>query len=88
MHDAALVRSLEPSRHLLCDAHRLREGKASGMRGKSIRQCLALDELEDQRLEAARFFQSVQRGDVGMVQRGENLRLALKACQPRRVRRS
>jgi hypothetical protein len=81
------VRGFEPGRHLLCDAHRVLKAKAGGQRGESIRQRLALDELEDQRPEAARFFQSVERGDVGMVQRGEDLGFALEARETRRVER-
>ena len=44
-----------------------------------LRQCRALDKLEDERLHAIRFFESVNRGDVGMIERREDLRFAFEA---------
>ena len=87
MDDAPLVCRFEPGRHLLRDAHRLLEAKARGLRGKSIRQGLALDELENERLGGAHFLQSVERGDIGMVQCREDLCLACEARLARRVER-
>ena len=46
-----------------------------------------LDQLHDQSGGAVRSFQAIDRRDVGMIERSENFRLALEACQPLRIRR-
>ena len=48
----------------------------------SLRQILALDELHDQRPDAAAFLEAVQVRDVGMVQRREGLRFAREPGEP------
>ena len=45
----------------------------------AIGERFALDEFQDQRLHMIRFFETVNRGDVRMVQRGEHLRFAREA---------
>ena len=47
-----------------------------------VRQRRPFDQLEDQCLDALGLFQPVDGADVGMVQRGEHLGLALEAGQP------
>jgi len=71
MHDAFFVRGLQGFRDL---AHVLE----SRVEGKGSFGRRALDQLYDQRL----IFHAVKLGDVGMVQRGEHLGLALEAGQP------
>ena len=65
---------------LPADAHRLVERNRS--LGDAIRQRRSLDELQDERGFPIGVFQPVNGGDVGMVQRGEELRFALEAGQP------
>ena len=52
-----------------------------------VRERLALDELENQEADAVRFFDAVDRADVGVIQRGEHPRLALEAREPIRIAR-
>ena len=80
MDDALLVRRFEGAPDLPADAHRLVERNRS--LGDAIRQRWSLDELEDERGLPSVIFESVNGGDVGMVQRGEELRFALEAGQP------
>ena len=47
----------------------------------ALRQGRPLDQFEDQGLDALGLFQPVDGADVGMVQRGEDLGLALEAGQ-------
>ena len=46
------------------------------------RQVLTLDEFHDERREASALLKSVDRSDVRMIQRGEDLGFALKTRQP------
>ena len=48
---------------------------------QSLRQCLALDEFEDERAYTAALLKAVDSGDVGMIQRREDLRFALESRQ-------
>ena len=43
-----------------------------------LRQVVAFDQLHHERADAIRFFETVDGGDVRMIQRGEQLRFALK----------
>ena len=84
MDDAPLVRRLERLGDLPRDLERLVDRQRSPR--QPLRQRLAVDELQDQRLDAARLLEAVDRGDVRMIQRGQDLRLALEARQPLGVR--
>ena len=53
-----------------------------GSPGDAMCEGLALDELHDQRLDAARVFQPIDAGDMRMIQRRQHLGFALKARQP------
>ena len=54
----------------------------------TVGQRRAVDELEHERRSAARrFLEAVDRGDVRMIQRGEDLRLALEPRERDRDRR-
>ena len=50
-----------------------------------MRERLALDEFHDEELRSARFFKTVDRRDVGVIQRGEHVRLALEARDALRI---
>ena len=73
MDDALLVRSFERVSYLPCNRERLVQ--RNWALGDPIGQRGAIDELHRQRA----LFEPVNRGDVGMVQRGQELRLALEA---------
>src|SRR5262245_28195395 len=48
---------------------------------------LAVDELEGEELRAIRFVETMNRGDIGMIQGGEDLRFALESCEPVGIKR-
>jgi hypothetical protein len=50
-----------------------------------VRQILALDEFHDERTDAVGFFETVDVGDVGMIQRGERLGFLSEPRQPIRI---
>src|SRR5262245_33788668 len=76
MDDALVVRGFKRLTDLTCDRQHIDQRKRSSR--DDIRECLAVDQLEDDADDAIRVFESVHGGDVGMVQRGEQLGLALK----------
>ena len=49
---------------------------------KSIRQRRALDELQHERIEAVRLLESVERGNIRMVQRGQQVRFPPETGEP------
>ena len=53
-----------------------------GPRAMRCEQVLALDQFHHERVHAAAIFEAVDLRDVGMVQRGERLRLALEPGEP------
>ena len=57
---------------------------SSGIAPRAMRcdEILALDQLHHEGLDAVGVLQPVDRGDVRMIQRGEDFRFALKARQP------
>ncbi len=75
MDDAVLVRGLEGFGDLPGDRQRLVQ--RNGSLRDAIRERRSLDELEDERA----FLESVNRRDVQMIERREDLRLALEARQ-------
>ena len=85
MNDALVVGVLERLRDLPRDLERLVDG--NGTAGEPLLQILALDQLEREEGLAARLLEPVDRGDVGMVERREHVRLALEAGEPLRVPR-
>ena len=85
VHDPLLVRGLERVRDLARDRERLVDRHRAGR--DPLRQRLALDELEHERLDVAGLLQPVDRRDVRVVQRRQDLRLALEPRQPLRVLR-
>ena len=80
MNDPLLVRGLERVRDL--PGHGERFFCRNRPRRDPLRERLALDELENERLDVARFLETVDRRNVGMVQRREDLGLPLEPRQP------
>ena len=78
--DAVLVGVLEGLRDLLRDRQRFVDGDRA--LGDALVEGRALDQLHDQRARPVRFFEAVDRGDVGMVERREDVGLALEADHP------
>ena len=76
MDDAALVRRLERLRDLLEDRERL--ARRHGTARQPLGQRLARHELHLEERRVADLLEAVQRGDVGMVERGEHACLALE----------
>ena len=82
--DPLLVRGFERLGDLLGDRQRL---ERSGMAPRAIRSASvgALDQLHHERVDAVRFLEAVNVRDVRMVQRREDLRLALEAREALRI---
>ena len=78
VNDAALVGRFQPFRNLFRDRQRLvdRNRARCAMRSCSVG---SFDELQHERLNAIGVFETVNRRDVRMVQRGEDLRFAPEA---------
>ena len=74
MNNAAVVGGFERFSDLLRDGQALRKWQRAP--GDPIGERPAFDEFEDQKLPALDFLEPVDRADVGMVERGEELRLA------------
>ena len=53
----------------------------------AVSQRLAVDQLEHQRLDTIGVFESVDRADVGMIQRGQYARFALEPRAPLSIAR-
>ena len=77
VNDAALVGGIEGIGDLTRDVHRLFH--RHGASRQPIRECVALDELHDQRVRRGRFLEAVDVRDVRVIQRGEHLSLAAEA---------
>ena len=76
MHDPLLVRGLERLGDLHRDGERRFERQGSAR--DPLGQRLPFDELHHQEVTAAGLLQPVERGDVGMIERGERLGFALE----------
>ena len=76
VNDPLLVRGFEG----LGDLPRHRQGLVERHRaaGDALRQIVTVDELDHQGGDAAALFETVDAGDVRMIQRREHFRLALK----------
>ena len=81
--DALLVRRFERLGDLPRDGQRLVEG--DGALRDAIRKRRPFDEFEHERLRAVRVFETVDRRDVRMVQRGKDFGLTLEASEAIRV---
>ena len=88
MDDPLFVGRFERLRDLPRDRQRLIN------RNRLVRETIgerrSLDQLQDEGLQCGlprawrgdRFFKAVNRGDVRMIERGQDLRFALEACEP------
>ena len=77
--DALLVRGLERLGDLPRDGDRLGDGQPSPL--QALGQVLPFHQLEDEEGPAVRFFEAVDRRDVRVVERGEQLRFASESGQ-------
>src|SRR5688500_1261324 len=77
MDDAVLVRCFESLRDLPCNRQGLIERDRSAR--DPIGERVALDELEDERVRLTAVLEPIDRTNVGMVEGGKQLRLALEA---------
>ena len=77
MHDAFVVRRLQPIGNIARDAQRFRRGQRTICETRLKR--FALDELHRNATRAIRFLEAVDLRDVAVVQRCEDARLALEA---------
>ena len=77
---AVAVRGFEGFGDLPRDAERLVQRQ--GALGEPLGQGRALDQLHDEATVAVRLCQAVNVRDIGVVERGQNLGLALEAGQP------
>ena len=80
VNDPVLVRGLQGVGDLPCDGQRLVQRDRAA--AQPLRQILTFDELHDEGVHAVRILEAVNVRDVRMVEGGEYLRLALKACEP------
>ena len=76
MDDPLLVGRLERLGDLPGDGKGLVQGKGPAL--QPLGEVVALDELHDEGAHAARLLEAVDRGDVGVLELGEDLRLALE----------
>jgi hypothetical protein len=77
MNDALLVRRLEPRGDLPCDGDRLANRQRA--LAEPVLERRPLYELKDERADAVRLLESMDRRDMRMVERGKNAGLALEA---------
>ena len=83
MDNAFAVGRLESLGELTCDLQRLANRNRSSR--ESIGERRAFDQLEDQCEPAVDLFDAVDRGNVGMIERGEQARFAFEARAPVRI---
>jgi hypothetical protein len=81
--DALGVGGLERFGDAAGDPERVLEGNRPA--GDALLEGLALGQLHDQEALAVRLVEAVDRRDVGVVQGGEQARLAVEASEPLRV---
>ena len=85
MNDASFVRRFEPLSDLSCDSDCFLDRNRPSSNPFSKRR--ALDEFQHERSHIVRLFDTMDGGDVWMVERTEDFSLALEACEPIRVGR-
>ena len=82
MDDALLVRGIETVGDLPRDRENLRQRRARvRISGDLLSKCQPFHELHDQGRRAPGFFEAVYLRDVWMIQRREDSRLPLEACE-------
>ena len=75
MNDPLLVSGLQRQRDLPCNGQGL--FRPNGSLREAIRQCRTFHQLEHQRVHSVRFFQTIDAGNIRMIERGQHLRFAL-----------
>jgi hypothetical protein len=85
VNDALLVRGFERLRNLLRDRQRFI--KWNRPLRNAVSQRWSLDQLHDEGLHTVRLLQTVHVGNVGMIERGEDLRLSPESSESVRIRR-
>ncbi len=80
MDDPLVVRGVQRVSHLARDRERLADWQRAILQGRGKR--LSLHQLKDDEPRAARLFDAVDRGNVRMIQRREDLRFPLEARHP------
>src|SRR5215510_14575848 len=85
MHDPLFVGGFERVRDLQGDRQRL--AKRNRPARNAIGESRAVDQLQYERMDTIGFLEPINRGDVRMIQRGEELRLALEPRQKIRIER-
>ena len=92
MDDAPLVCRVERVSDLAGDGQRFMERKAAAAIERRLREAVGerrtLDQLQHQAAQPLPFFDAVNRRDIRMVDRREELRLAFEPSQPLAVARS
>ena len=81
MDDADLVCGFQGFGDLAADVEHFVDG-APAVACQQVRQGRSFDQFEHEHLCAARVLQSVDRADVRMIQRGEDLRFAAESRTP------
>jgi hypothetical protein len=79
MHDSRCVCRLQGLSDVSRDGQCFLE--RDGSMRNAICQCRTFDEFEDKSVCLTRLFEPIDRGDVRMVERGENLRFTSEPCQ-------
>src|SRR5262245_20072939 len=79
MHDAFVMRRLQRQRDLTRDGDRLVQRYGPSL--ETTRQSAAFDELEDEKARGRQLLEAVDRADVRMIERSQQLGLALEACE-------
>jgi len=72
-----LVRGLEGLTDLPRDSHRFFGGKRAAV--KPLRECLAFDQFHEEEVPAAGLLHPVERGDMRVVERGEDFGFAFQS---------
>ena len=89
MDDAPLMCSIKRIRDLLRDREGLGNRQAAEAlvtaRRDSRRERVAFDQFQHERADAVRFFQTIDRPDVRVIQRREDLRLPLESSEAFRI---
>ena len=80
MDDALLVRRLERARDLQRNRHRFVQRERAP--GDAIGERRSFDQLEHERGASRLFLDAIDRGDMWMVERCQELRLAVETRQP------
>ena len=79
MHDPVLVRGIERGDDLRGDLERPRQRQRTAR--DELIEGLSIHEFEDEKQRAADLLDRMDRGDVGVIQRGQQLRFAAKPRQ-------